>query len=75
VGATSLGWRPDGTRIRRKVTGRTKIEVRDKLKQLQAEANAGLKTSASYTLSKAVDDWAAEARGRPRSSTVTSSAQ
>jgi hypothetical protein len=24
VGAISLGWRPDGSRIRRKVTGRTK---------------------------------------------------
>ena len=34
VGAISLVWRPDGTRIRRKVTGRTKTEVRDKLKKL-----------------------------------------
>lgn len=50
VGAISLGWRPDGTRIRRKVTGRTKTEVRDKLKKLQTETDAGLKTSASYTL-------------------------
>ena len=56
VGAISLGWRPDGKRIRRKVTGRTKTEVRDKLKKLQAETDAGLKTSASYTL--------AEGRGR-----------
>ncbi len=55
VGAISLGWRPDGTR---KVTGRTKTKVRDKLKKLQTEADAGLKTSASYTLSQAVDDWA-----------------
>jgi len=46
VGAISLGWRPDGSRIRRKVAGRTKTEVRDKLKKLQAEADAGLKTSA-----------------------------
>jgi hypothetical protein len=61
VGAISLGWRPDGSRIRRKVTGRTKTEVRKKLKKLQAEADAGLKTSASYTVSEAVDDWAAEA--------------
>ena len=61
VGAISLGWRPDGTRIRRKVTGRTKTDVREKLKRLRAEADAGLKTSASYTLAKAVDDWAAEA--------------
>ena len=58
VGAISLGWRSDGSRIRRKVTGRTKTGVREKLKKLQAEADAGLKTSASYTLSKAVDDWA-----------------
>ena len=34
VGAISLGWRPDGTRIRRKVTGQTKTEVRDRLKKL-----------------------------------------
>ena len=33
VGAISLGWRPDGSRIRRKVTGRTKTEVREKLKK------------------------------------------
>jgi hypothetical protein len=61
VGAISLGWRPDGTRIRRKVTGRTKTDVREKLKRLRVEADAGLKTSASYTLAKAVDDWTAEA--------------
>jgi hypothetical protein len=61
VGAISLGWRPDGSRIRRKVTGRTKTEVRDKLKRLQAEAKVGLKTSAIYTLAKAVDDWASKA--------------
>src|ERR1700747_989141 len=61
VGAISLGWRPDGSRIRRKVTGRTKTEVREKLKKLRAEADAGLKTSANYTVAKGVDDWAAEA--------------
>jgi hypothetical protein len=41
VGAISLGSRPDGSRIRRKVTGRTKTEVREKLKKVQAEADAG----------------------------------
>jgi hypothetical protein len=60
VGAVSLGWRPDGSRIRRKVTGRTKTKIRDKLKKLQAETDAGLKTSASYTVAKPVDDWAGE---------------
>ncbi|MGH3173873.1 MAG: hypothetical protein ACRDPF_08410 [Streptosporangiaceae bacterium] len=61
VGAISLGGRPDGSRIRRKVTGRTKTEVREKLTKLLAETEAGLKTSASYTVAKAVDDRAAEA--------------
>jgi integrase len=61
AGAISLGWTPDGKRTRRKVTGRTKTEVRDKLKKIQAEADAGLKTSATYTLARAVDDWAGEA--------------
>ena len=40
MGRISLGWRPDGTRIRRKVTGRSKTEVRDKLKKLQTETDA-----------------------------------
>jgi hypothetical protein len=72
VGAISLGWRPDGSRLRRKVTGRTKTEVRDKLKKLQAEADAGLKTSASNTVAKAIDDWAAEALDGLAAKTVRS---
>jgi hypothetical protein len=34
VGAVSLGYAADGRRVRRKVAGRTKQEVRDKLKGL-----------------------------------------
>ena len=30
VGAVSVGWGPDGKRLRRKVRGKTKQEVRDK---------------------------------------------
>jgi hypothetical protein len=36
------------------VTGRTKTEVREKLRKIRAEAEAGLKISASYTVAKAV---------------------
>jgi integrase len=61
AGAISLGWTSDGKRIRRKVTGHTKAEVRYKLKKIQAEADAGLRTSANYTLASAVEDWADEA--------------
>ena len=57
VGAISLGFGPDGKRIRRKVTGRTKQEVRDKLKALHAELDRGLRTSATYSVRQAVDDW------------------
>ncbi|MGH3152651.1 MAG: hypothetical protein ACRDOB_18240 [Streptosporangiaceae bacterium] len=37
VGASSLGYGPDGKRVRRKVFGRTKQEVRDRLKALHQE--------------------------------------
>jgi hypothetical protein len=57
VGAISVGFGPDGKRIRRKVTGRTKAEVRDKLKAAHNELDRGLHTSATYTVRQAVDDW------------------
>ena len=57
VGAVSLGFGPDGKRKRRKVTGSTKAEVRDKLKALHAELDRGLRTSATYTVRQAVADW------------------
>ena len=45
VGAVSLGYTPDGKRIRRKVSGRTKQDVRDKLKALHQELDAGIRSS------------------------------
>jgi len=38
VGAVSQGFSPGGRRVRRKVTGRTKAEVRDKLRELHLAA-------------------------------------
>jgi integrase len=57
IGAVSLGFGPDGKRLRRKVSGKTKQEVRDKLKAIHAELDAGLQPSAGYTAHAAVDDW------------------
>lgn len=57
VGAVSLGFGADGKRLRRKVTGRTKQEVRDKLKMLHAELDRGLHASATYSVRQAVGDW------------------
>ncbi len=57
IGAVSLGFGPDGKRLRRKVSGKTKQEVWDKLKALHAELDAGLQTSAGYTVQAAADAW------------------
>jgi integrase len=57
VGAISLGYTPEGKRIRRKVIGRTKQEVRDKLKAQHQELDAGIRSSAGYTVRHAVQDW------------------
>jgi integrase len=57
VGSVSVGYRADGRRIRRKVMGRTKQEVRDKLKALHLELETGIRSSPTYTVAQAVEDW------------------
>jgi integrase len=60
-GAISLGYGTDGKTWRRhKVSGRTRAEVAEKLKQLQAEQDSGVQPEHSYTVQRAVDDWLAE---------------
>jgi integrase len=59
VGAVSLGFSPAGTRIRKKVTGRTKTEVRDKLRDLHKQVDTGLRPKRRYTVGEALDDWIA----------------
>lgn len=57
-GAVSLGYAPDGKRIRRKVGGRTKQEVKDKLEELHADLTVGISTPDNrYTVGQAVEDW------------------
>ena len=60
VGSVSLGYGPGGKRIRRKVFGKTKQEVRDRLKALHEELNSGVRSSSTYTAREAVDDWLRE---------------
>ena len=50
-GVVSLGFDADGKRVRRKVSGKTKAEVKDKLKTLHSELDAGLRSAAGYTVS------------------------
>jgi hypothetical protein len=59
-GSVSLGYRPDGKRIRPRVSGKTKSIVQDKLKKLHEELEAGLQTNQGYTVRRAVDDWLRE---------------
>jgi integrase len=59
VGAVSQGFGPGGRRIRRKVTGRTKAEVRDKLRELHLQVDSGLQPRRRYTVDDALDDWLA----------------
>ena len=60
VGSVSLGYGPDGKRIRRKVFGKTKQEVRDRLKALHQELKAAVRSSSTYTVRQTVDDWLRE---------------
>jgi hypothetical protein len=55
VGAVSLGYGPDGRRIRRKITGRTKAEVRDKLRKLHGEIDKGVRSKPRYMVRDALE--------------------
>ncbi len=68
-GVVSLGYVADGKRIRRKVSGQTRTEVKDKLKQLHSELDAGVRTVQGYTVEAAVADWLVE--GLPGRATKT----
>ena len=55
-GSVSLGYGPDGKRIRPRVSGQTKT-VQDRLKKLHEDLDAGLQTSQGYTIRRAAEDW------------------
>lgn len=59
VGAISLGYDAKGKRIRRSVTGKTKVEVRNKLKELHRELDEGTASSPTYRVDEAVGAWLA----------------
>ncbi|WP_026929836.1 site-specific integrase [Glycomyces tenuis] len=64
IGEISLGYRPDGSRNRPKVRGRTKAEVKDKFKQLKEDHANGIEPGDKYTVAQACRDFLA--RGLPR---------
>jgi integrase len=58
-GVVSVGTDVKGNRIRKKVSGPTKQAVRDKLKELQDELGAGVRSSGTYTVRQCAEDWLA----------------
>ena len=71
IGAVDLGFCPAGTRIRKKVSGKTKVEVRDKLRALHKEVDVGLRPRRRYTVSDALEDWLAHGIDGLSARTVT----
>ena len=59
-GVVSLGFGADGKRIRRKVSGKTKAIVQDRLKKLHDELDTGVRASPNYTVRRAAEDWLRE---------------
>ena len=60
-GVISLGFGPDGRRIRRKVSGKTKAAVQERLKALHSDIDAGVQAGPrNYTVRRAAEDWLKE---------------
>ena len=59
-GSVSLGFGPDGKRVRPRVSGKTKTIVQQRLKQLHEELATGLQTNQGYTVRRAAEDWMRE---------------
>ncbi|MGA5067602.1 site-specific integrase [Streptomyces exfoliatus] len=57
IGAISLGYEPNGNRRRPKVSGKTKTEVRSKLRKLRSELDVGVQSSAKNTVETIVNTW------------------
>jgi len=55
----SLGFDPDRRRIRRKVSGKTKAIVQDRLKALHTDVETGVRAQPNYTVRRAAEDWLA----------------
>src|ERR1700691_2686645 len=66
----SLGFDSRGKRLRSKVSGKTKTEGKDKLRELHSDLDAGVQTSVSYTVEQAVADWMREGRDGRSASTL-----
>jgi integrase len=74
IAAVTVGYAPNGKRIVRRASGRTKTEARAKLKELLRDHDDGIPiASRAYTVGQAVEDWLAHGLGGRDPSTVETS--
>jgi hypothetical protein len=52
----TVGWEPDGRRDRITVRGRTRTEVKDKLRVKHQELAAGVRAATNYTIEQCLKD-------------------
>ena len=57
TGTITVGWKPPARRDRITVRGKTKTEVKDKLRAKHTELAAGVPTPARYTVEQCLKDW------------------
>ena len=57
VGEITVGWKPDGRRDRITVRGKTKTDVKNKLRAKHQELDASVRTPARYTVQQCIEDW------------------
>jgi integrase len=70
-GSVSLGYGPDGKRVRPRVSGKTKTIVQDRLKKLHEELEAGLQAGQGHTVRRAAEDWLKDGLSGRSAKTVT----
>ena len=58
-GVISLGFGADDKRTQRKVSGKTKAIVQDRLKALHSDVETGVRAQPNYTVRRAAEDWLA----------------
>ena len=57
IATAQVGFAPDGKRIVKTATGRTKTEAKNKLKELLRNRDEGFTSSKRYTVADAIDSW------------------
>lgn len=58
IAEITVGYRPNGKRITRKASAKTKTDAKDKLKEMQRDHDDGLPSGpANYTVADAVNSW------------------